>query len=85
MLPLPCPSGRRSFPVCRAGISAETPKETSAETSSEVPEAEPEPANDPMDEALEQYRTIIANADTYEFEASAETLSWGWKLLVTAR
>ena len=26
-----------------------------------------------------------ANADTYEFEASAETLSWGWKLLVTAR
>jgi hypothetical protein len=26
-----------------------------------------------------------ANADTYEFEANAETLSWGWKLLVTAR
>ncbi len=26
-----------------------------------------------------------ANGETYEFEASAETLGWGWKLLVTAQ
>ena len=50
-----------------AAAASAVSQETTAETSSEAPEAEPEPVNDPMDKALEQYRTIIANADTYDF------------------